>query len=626
MLKLISKTPVAALFFLVAGQAFGQEMLGPLTANPVMKKALEDRNFYYSKGASRAGDTLDLPFFDDFSVLNSPFPDQSKWCTNTTYVNGHMPINPMSIGVVTLDGVNEMGMPYDFSPFDLYGPADTLASRPLRLAGSADTVYLSFYYQAQGRGNAPEAKDSLLVIFRDNEGVWHTVKKITGYNLTDSLFRLAMVPVIGSQYLYDGFQFGFANYATLSGNVDHWHIDYVKLDAGRNINDTVINDIGMLYPTLSLVQQYQSMPWPHFVADPASNMRIQQFFMLRNNYNETKTVNHTFRIENHLGTEIHSVVGGSQVQVAANRICGNENANTCGDLGQNFLNSTENFVYPTTDPWKPDSNFFIIQNLFPNPADEVPTNDVVTFKQEFYNYYAYDDGTAENAYGLLDVPNGMMAYAFNMKLPDVWRGLKIYFNPVLDDARTQQFRIKAWTGNQTPEQLIYESDWLIPDYGFAHNYFLHYKLAQPLNLPSGLVFIGIEQFSGQMLNIGFDRTTNSNERMFINIDGQWSQSTIPGSWMMRPTLGADYNWTGLQEVPTAQSNISVYPNPTTGLLNIGGAAMADNYQIFDLCGRSMLSGVLAQPSIDMTELNSGVYVIRVTRKGQVVGTQRVCVQ
>lgn len=626
MLKLNSKVLHTALLALVFANALAQETLGPITGNLLLKKAFDERNFHFSKGSERAGDTLSLPFFDDFSILNSPFPDQSKWCTYTTYVNGHMPINPMSLGVVTLDGVNEMGLPYNFSPLDLQGPADTLASRPIRLAGAADTVYLSFYYQAQGRGNAPEAKDSLCVIFRDNAGLWHTVKKFTGYNLTDNKFRLAMVPVVGSQYLYDGFQFGFSNYATLSGNVDHWHIDYVTLDEGRNINDTVINDIGMLYPTRSILLNYQSIPWTHYLAATSASLDIRHEFSLRNNFDINKTVSHTFRIYDHNYQLIYQPDSISSAEVAPNRVCSNSQPNTCGAFGQNFGVTTFNWVYPTANPFRPDSNFFYWHNIFTNAADDVAQNDSVIFKQEFYNYYAYDDGTAENAYGLLDVPNGMMAYAFNLLIPDVWRGMQIYFNPVLDDARNQQFRIKAWTGNQIPEQLIYESDWLTPDYGFAHNYFLHYKLAQPVNLPSGRVFIGIEQFSGQMLNVGFDRTTNSNANMYINIDGQWSQSSIPGSWMMRPTLGADYTWTGLPEVATASMNISVYPNPTQGLLNLGGAAQNDQFELFDLFGRSILSGAIKQPSIDLNGLVPGFYVLRLTRNGQIVGTQRVCLQ
>ena len=51
--------------------------------------------------------------------------------------------------------------------------------------------------------------------------------------------------IVGPKYFYEDFQFRFRNIASLSGNNDHWNIDYVRLVANRALveQDTVIRDV-----------------------------------------------------------------------------------------------------------------------------------------------------------------------------------------------------------------------------------------------------------------------------------------------------------------------------------------------------------------------------------------------
>ena len=55
--------------------------------------------------------------------------------------------------------------------------------------------------------------------------------------------------IAGPKYFYEDFQFRFRNIASISGNNDHWHIDYVRLDKNRSVveQDTVIRDVAFLY-------------------------------------------------------------------------------------------------------------------------------------------------------------------------------------------------------------------------------------------------------------------------------------------------------------------------------------------------------------------------------------------
>jgi len=59
---------------------------------------------------------------------------------------------------------------------------------------------------------------------------------------------------------------------------------------------------------------------------------------------------------------------------------------------------------------------------------------------------------------------------------------------------------------------------------------------------------------------------------------------------------------------------SVYPNPVTDILNIRSTNTVDAIAVYDVLGKLVLSTTpeIISPSIDMSALNSGVYLVRVT--------------
>src|SRR5690606_33729509 len=167
------------------------------------------------------------------------------------------------------------GIPYDFANYPAYGIADRLTSVPINLAFSAaDSVYLSFFYQARGlSGDAfPQPQDSLVLEFyAPQEDTWYRVWR-TPYPTASAVqpFKQVMVPIREFRYLRNGFRMRFLNYATLSGSSDHWHLDYVRLAAQRTHSDTVIVDTGYLYPQSSILQTYPSVPFRKSAQAPAS--------------------------------------------------------------------------------------------------------------------------------------------------------------------------------------------------------------------------------------------------------------------------------------------------------------------------------------------------------------------
>lgn len=85
----------------------------------------------HQANARLLADTLDLPFWDDFS---GGFLDSTKWETNGAIVSLNGGVDAPSLGVVLLDGTKSNGQPYstDIGQVNL---TDHLTSRPIDLSG-----------------------------------------------------------------------------------------------------------------------------------------------------------------------------------------------------------------------------------------------------------------------------------------------------------------------------------------------------------------------------------------------------------------------------------------------------------------------------------------------------------
>ena len=74
--------------------------------------------------------------------------------------------------------------------------------------------------------------------------------------------------------------------------------------------------------------------------------------------------------------------------------------------------------------------------------------------------------------------------------------------------------------------------------------------------------------------------------------------------------------TGINDVKNA--NIKIYPNPTNNIIKIEGLTKNENntIQIFDVQGKLVITKIITEKgTIDLSELNKGVYVIKI---GEVV--------
>ena len=214
---------------------------------------------------------------DSARVFTALKNDPSKiWIDDYACHNYRYAMNPKSLGVVTFDGVSNDGYPYDWGSINSYGDADVLTSKPINLAGKTN-VFLTFLYQAKGLGNAPEVLDSLcLDVYSPSLDKWFESSLWgTDGNVVVDEWNTVHINITQNSLLEDGFQFRFRNKATLSGVLDHWHIDYVNLRDNSTASDYVIDDLAIMEPIESFLIDYTAAPGDHYknVTDPNTVMK-----------------------------------------------------------------------------------------------------------------------------------------------------------------------------------------------------------------------------------------------------------------------------------------------------------------------------------------------------------------
>lgn len=523
---------------------------------------------------------LDLPFLDDFSQ-NWIYPNHEIWEDNYTYINSNFPDNPLSYGVATFDGLDETGYPYNFLNPTAYGLADELTSKRIDLSNISDSVYFSFYYQPQGLGNAPEEKDSLaLEFYRVADSSWIHIWSTPG--TTSHPFKQVILPV-DVTYHNDQFRFRFKNYATLSGNVDHWHLDYVYLNDNRSASDTLLNDVAFITNFHNMLSDYTAMPWEHYLTDSSSYMAETMSVTYKNNHTSNYEVAYKYEIVSDNGN-------GSSIELYPSTNS-SKNVDAFSSLVEPqavFQTGINDFYFPVDHSTR--TKVFEIKNYFDlrSEVDSLQQNDTVRSYQVFGNYYAYDDGSAEKGYGVEGV-GSKLAHEFNIQKSDTLTAFSIYFNPIQDNLSTKSFRIMVWS-SLNPETIVHQQTSVYnPEYSET-NAFLTYELETPLYLNEGTYYIGWEKISSEFLTVGWDENTNNRDRIFINTTGNWSNSSFSGSLMLRPVFGTYENPivnVAENAIEIDKADILLYPNPTSDELYI----------------RSMNKFPLSEFSVQMMDLN-----------------------
>ncbi|MBC8152542.1 MAG: T9SS type A sorting domain-containing protein [Bacteroidetes bacterium] len=552
-----------------------------------------------------------LPFFDDFSTsLNQP--DPALWVTGSgVLINNTLPVNQPTVNVATFDGVNARGVPYVFSGDGLaYGPTDTLTAQPIDVSTytTADSVYLSFYWQQKGLGDLPDVEDSLRLQFRGPDGAWRTVWRQSG-GVFGNNFVQQFVQVT-PPYFHAAFQFRFQSFGKQSGSFDQWHIDYLYMNRGRSRFDRFIKDVACRQAVSPYLRRYTAMPLRQYLLNPAAETAdsvTTDINNLFNNFNFT-----TFRFT------VRDQVSGRLVQ---------DSQQSSSALIPS-LSSQRKSHKPTPLTSAPGrrailrAKFDVLTTDDQNPS--IPTinlrrNDSISGVTVLDNYYAFDDGSAEN--GLkINLGQSTVVMQFPATGSDTISAVRLCLVPNGENQTGQVFSVGIYANNGGfPGQALGQQAFPAM-YGTERNGFIDYVFDRSV-VVQDTFYVGYTQVSNDSyLSVGFDRNTPFTRQIFLRLGGssssRWEKNTtVQGALMLRPVMGGSTSSTLVTATPEAVSTaLRVYPNPTRGQLSWDNPALSQ-IEVMDLSGR-VLQSMPVSPSYRTATLNpslpDGFYLLRLT--------------
>ena len=612
----MKRVQISAIVFTLFSVCFSpcdaQEVLLPLQGTAMLPVAKTD------------GAAVGLPFFDDFAA--GAVPSVGLWEPGgATVGNGYGELPP-TIGMATLDALGPNGLLYPqaaTSPF----PADTLCSRAIYLDGftPADSLVLSFFYLPGGGsgnlweriGDTPDAGDSLFLdLFRPADSSWQNVWGRGGVGIdtlvahTGTAWQYVAVSISDPAYFDSSFRFRFRNRCSLensakpgmTGNCDQWNIDYVMLDTARSVVSMPRwRDVAFVSPAPSMLGNYQAMPARQFRAvDQATQLQMT----ITNLYGSELASHYKYCIVGPDGDTVHLYDGGF------------ENAPVEG-----YQTVAAHAAPPFTGYTFPEDGQQRVYSVVHTVSEGVggdshPLNDTVRRTQVFGDYYAYDDGDAENGYGLTSTASRVyLAYRFDLNVEDTLTAVAINFNRTADgENEAIQFYLTIWQADDDghPGTVIYrDTERRRP---VVDGRFNTYTLEYPV-VVSGSVFVGFEQVGNKFINLGFDRNTQSADRIWYLTSTEWQQSILRGSLLLRPRFGHAAT-VGIDEVGVESVEWNMWPNPANDLVYIDNLPEGRSVEIYDLSGRLRLAAT--HSPVSTRSLPAGVYLMRVTGSCTVV--------
>ena len=474
--------------------------------------------------------------------------------------------------------------------------------------------------------------DSVFTTVADT--VWYNIWSTPGKRLEVFLeendgryFKQVMIPIRDVKYFTDHFYFRFYNYASIvssslpsnRGEEDIWNIDFVYLNCERSAIDTTYPKLAFSGKCPSFLNRYQAMPYRQYRVNPNSAVRENLSIDIANLDNVPHEIQYYYTV---------SQIGGGQhysrhlepVSIAPYLESGylgcppTGESPACPFVGELFA----------LNMWY-DSVSYEIKHYVYDSTCTPPLVDSMVYRQGFYNYYAYDDGTPEMGYGV-EPAGGRFAVKFELADFDTLQGVQMLFNHTLNNANDKYFDIVVWKDeNGKPGDEIYRLSGQRPHWSDMPYQFHYYRFDRTVVL-SGIFYIGIFQQNNGLINIGFDASIDNSQYNFYNVNGTWIQSESKGSLMIRPVVGSPY-YIGVEELENMPNTVELYPNPASNTLNIKLSENVEIVQtcIYDLMGRRMLQAVF-EPTISVADLAEGLYFICLTTaEGQII-TQKFIIK
>jgi len=556
-----------------------------------------------------------LPFWDDFST-SSLWPDAEKWVnSDNVRISNSTGINPPTLNVAVFDGVDAFGNPYNANSL-INGKADSLTSSFIDLSqigpDQADSVYLSFFWQLNGRGELPEVADSLVLEAKGPDGNWQRLWSLQGgFDKESDEFRQELIKI--EQGLWHAeFQFRFQAYTNLTGPFDTWLIDYIFLNERRSTLD-------IAYLDRALTKR------PSFLTAPYTAMPTEQFFSNGNNYvvetnSEFYNLNSIFQPIQY-STIVTDLVSGNEIQtlndeVLANPLPGAFERRTFDSppLNPSLLNPNADSLLLETRYFINSGDTYFIESIDSNNDTifafnvDYRVNDTVKMVTVLDDYFAYDDGEPDFAAGI-NQRGGQLAYRFFAEERALLTHVDINFPLAQQAGQPIELFVRNELDNN-PESVLYQNSYSVlrsESIGDLRSY----ALDTPIYVQDTF-FIGFAQATNEFLAVGLDKNNDSGSEMFYNVSGRWQPNEfVEGSFLMRPRFDKELATTFPGQTGDAAPDVSIFPNPTNGRFYIAGNV--DAIEVFDNYGNQQNFNLDKRQRgvwVDLSKNKKGIYLIK----------------
>jgi hypothetical protein len=221
----------------------------------------------------------------------------------------------------------------------------------------------------------------------------------------------------------------------------------------------------------------------------------------------------------------------------------------------------------------------------------------------------------------------MVAYRFKSFIKDTLRAVSICFNDSYMNSNRRAFDLMIWDDdNDLPGNMLYSVPDLIVEPAGTNNGFFTYVLPEGV-VVDDVFYVGWRQHSETFLNAGYDINTPNRGRQFYWINGNWYQTQVAGSIMIRPVAGHKLKVTSSDEnqLPVKKA-FRLWPNPAGNYINIYFEDLilsrTASVTIIDLYGKELIR-VPYSDRIDISSLRPGIYTVIATAGTRRVGSARL---
>lgn len=556
------------------------------------------KNYSKTELNARLNNRIQFPFWDDFSEGM----DTLKWEFSGSTFSASMGNHAPSFGVIVLDGVDETGRPYSRQIRE-QGAGDYLTSKPIDLSAipsnQNESLYLSFFWQAGGKGEIPDENDALALEILTADSVWTKIWQMNGGPDRDREVFTQEIVSISPVYFHPEFRFRFVNQGRLSGPFDTWLIDYVYLNTGRDPEDLFYLDRALTRNSYLFAGDYAAIPL-EFYADLNTDELVPIANEFNNLENRFRAMEYSILLSGETGnsTIVNLNTPFNPVPNAQERrIFESNSVNNLPEINQQA--DLEILTYLTTG----DKNYFEISQGDTTFFESINyrVNDTVRTIFPVRDYFAYDAGRADYSAGI-NQRSGMLAVKYEVDQPVYIKGISIDFtNPAQAD---QPVDILIW--NDLNAAPLYKKETLIPLKEEGQE-LIFFPIDTNIRV-QGEFFIGFAQFSNDFLYVGLSKENDQANKIFYNVNGAWAQNEeVRGSLIIRPHVSLAPPFT---ELDTGPENLRYFPNPVESNLHIQG-----NFQelrVFDSFGREIFPERIQDAQgeiINFIKQIPGIYVI-----------------